>query len=218
MESLSARSPPGISITPVTIWWAVWAAVWTIAVLCGMVYLFVHRNAPPVRIRGLGLCLSAIVFLHGYWGIVQFGLMIGAIMPDSTQYWVMGIWLPCGIALFHGYNTRFLYVAKMQKKYAQYGHRLFKQSIVEARPNKSNVVARFRALNYNTRIFITVGVGMFVQVSASNLQTRSDRICHRALGTKHMQKYMHEMNQALTIDCLTGPSHNHHVSHVPKMA
>lgn len=161
---LTASSKATIAISSVTIWWAVWASVWTIAVVLGAVYLIIHRNSPPVRIRGLGLCLSAIFFLHMYWGIVQFALMIGAIMPGDTQYWIMGTWLPIGISLFHAYNTRFLYVAKQQKKYAQHGHLPLKSDPAMGR--KTGLVARFRSLDYTNKILVTVSIGMFIQVGS----------------------------------------------------
>lgn len=159
---VTANSKPELVLTPVSIWWAVWACVWTVAVVLGMAYLVVHRNMPTLRIRGLGLSLSAIVLLHLYWMPVQFGTMIGPLMPGDAQYWIMGTYVPCGIALFHASNSRFLHIAKLQKKYAQVGHH-----VIDSPPDvrrKGCLISRFRHLDYTTKIFITVGIGMFIQV------------------------------------------------------
>src|SRR4051794_3851707 len=91
---VTADSKADIDLSPVTIWWAVWACVWTIAVVLGMAYLIVHRNMPTLRIRGLGLSLSAIVLLHLYWAPVQFATMVGPLLPGDCQCWMMGPLLP----------------------------------------------------------------------------------------------------------------------------
>lgn len=157
-----ATSKPGILINSVTIWWACWACIWTTFLVAGMAYLIARRNTPILRIRGLGLSLSAIVLLHLYWFSCQFGLMIGALMPGDVEYWVMGTYLPCGIALFHASNSRFLHVAKLQKRYVDEGKSLLGSSPESKR--KSGLVGRFRRLDYSTRVLITVGFGMFIQV------------------------------------------------------
>jgi hypothetical protein len=46
--------------------------------------------------------------------------MISAFMPKDAEYWIMGTYLPCGIALFHALNSWFLHVAKHQWKYADH--------------------------------------------------------------------------------------------------
>lgn len=159
---LNAHSKAQVAINPVTIWWACWACVWTTVVAAGMTFLIRHRRSPILRIRGLGLSLSAIVLLHLYWFICQFGLMIGAMMPGDTQYWVMGTYLPCGIALFHASNARFLHVAKLQKKYIPEGKHLIESSTETKRGG--GLINRFRRLDFSSKVLITVGVGMATQV------------------------------------------------------
>lgn len=159
---VSAKTKPQLHITPVSIWWACWACVWTAAVVLGMGILIARRNSPVLRIRGLGLSLSAIVLLHLYWISVQLGLMIAPLMPGNVQYWIMGTYLPCGIALFHASNSRLLHVAKLQTKYVQ------PRSPLTDPPrdskHKSGLIDRFRRLDYTVRIIIIVSIGMFSQV------------------------------------------------------
>lgn len=159
---VSPDSKPQAVINGVTIWWAVWACVWTTAVVSGMAYLIVNRNAPTLRVRGIFLSLSAIVLLHLYWISVQFGVMVGPLMPGDAEYWIMGTYLPCGIALFHASNSRFLHVAKHQKKYA-YRDSGFAHTAQNSK-HKSGLIARFRNLDYNIRILIAVGTAMVLQV------------------------------------------------------
>ncbi|KAJ6084041.1 hypothetical protein N7486_010841 [Penicillium sp. IBT 16267x] len=176
---ITASTAELINLSPVSIWWATWACFWTLAVVSGAIYLILNRNVPTVRIRGLGLSLSAIGLLHLYWGVCQFGTMMGALLPGDAQYWIMGTFLPLGLSLFHASNARFLHVAKLQKKYAQYGHDLF-----EIRPQEApkGLINRFRALKYNTKVFIIVGIGMFIQVFLTILMWVISRKFHSSWG------------------------------------
>ncbi|KAJ5699021.1 hypothetical protein N7462_001026 [Penicillium macrosclerotiorum] len=82
---LHADSKLEPEITPVTIWWACWACIWTLAVVLGMTYLISRRNTSPIRIRGLCLSLSPVVLLHLYWISVQLGDMPGALVPGDAE-------------------------------------------------------------------------------------------------------------------------------------
>lgn len=162
---LHADSKPGIIINSITIWWACWTCIWTVVVALGIAYLVVHRNSPTLRIRGLGLSLSAVVFLHIYWASVQLGLMYGPLFPGDCEYWLMGTWLPCGFAIFHTSNSRFLHVAKHQKKFVWSSSRLLDSP--PDREHKPGLVGRFRRLSYTTKILTVVGISVFFQVCQS---------------------------------------------------
>lgn len=158
---INPDSKPEATIDGVSIWWATWACFWTVTVVSGMAFLIVNRNAPPVRIRGLTLSLAAMVLLHLYWVSVQFGTMVGNIMPGDAEFWIMGLYLPIGMGLFHASNTQFLHVANVQKKYAR------RDSTLDSSNNESgkgSFIDRFRRLEYKTKMLIVVGVAMIFQV------------------------------------------------------
>lgn len=125
--------------------------------LCGMAYLISKRHLPIMRIRGLGLSLVAITLLHLYWISVQLGYIIGALAPGDAEYWIMGTYFPFGIALFHASNTRFLHVAKAQKKYAT------KQN-PGLKPRGKGIIATFKRMDYTSKMIVVVGLGMIFQV------------------------------------------------------
>ncbi|KAJ5213262.1 hypothetical protein N7449_000431 [Penicillium cf. viridicatum] len=175
----TAESKAQIDLGPVTIWWAVWACVWTSALVAGMAYLIANRDMPTLRIRGLALSLTSIAILHLYWIPTQFGTMIGTLLPGDCGYWLMGTLLPCGMALFHGSNTRFQHVAKLQRKYALDGYRFTESPALE---NKDGLINRFRALRYTTKILIYVAIAMFVQVFLTILMWVISRKYHSSWG------------------------------------
>ncbi|KAI3032419.1 hypothetical protein CBS76997_11390 [Aspergillus niger] len=176
---VTAASTPQPAYTPVSIWWTCWAGTWTVIVASGVAYLVAHRNTPPLLLRGLGLSLSAVVMLHVYWTSVQFGTIIGTIMPGDAEYWVMGTYLPCGIALFHASNSRFYHVAKLQEGYiirSSGGNDLYSTR------SKLGVVDRFRRLAYTTKILVFVTVASLVQVFLTVLMWLISRKWHPKVG------------------------------------
>ncbi|KAF5025125.1 hypothetical protein F66182_2826 [Fusarium sp. NRRL 66182] len=166
--------PPGITVynippSPpnwdrVGVFYVSFCAIWTALVFAGMAFCWVNRRNPILRLRGLTLSLFAITFLHLYWILGQITYPIGATMPlvlaYDVQYFFMGIWFPLGIALFHASNSRFLYVAKRQKRFTS--HHL--QMRTGCNGSRSSWLCRLRNMDYTNKIMIFIGFGMVFQV------------------------------------------------------
>lgn len=166
---VQADSRPEPQLGPVGIFWASWACVWTALVVVGMAYLITRRRLPLLRQRGLGLSLAAVTLLHLYWISVQLGYVVGPLTPGNAEYWIMGIYLPFGIALFHASNSRFLHVAQAQKRYAESGGIVDASS--EAWARGRGVRHRFKRLDYTSKTLVVVGMGMFLQVRPTRTWT-----------------------------------------------
>ncbi|WQF87610.1 Putative RGS domain superfamily, RGS, subdomain 2 protein [Colletotrichum destructivum] len=198
---------PAFNTEPAAVFWLVWAGVWTATVLCGMAFLFVNRHMPFLRIRGLALSFGAVTMLHLYWMSVQIGLSVGQFVPDGAEFWVMGLYLPFGIALFHASNSRFLHVAKAQRRYADKpppppGACLPpspssspSSSPTPSKPlhspaaacscglrDRRSLAARFRRLDYTTKMLTVVCTGMVVQVLLTVAMYLASRKYHPWFG------------------------------------
>ncbi|KAI8959230.1 hypothetical protein F5Y11DRAFT_333836 [Daldinia sp. FL1419] len=157
------KQPP--KFDRVGIFYIAFCATWTFLLLLGIGFLIVNRNNPILKVRGIGLSLTAIGFLHLYWILAQITYPVGLTMPIiaaySVQYFFMGIWFPLGVATFHASNIRFLYVAKMQKRYAE-------SSGYQKKPGCNGAdtswLCRLRNLDYPTRILIYIGLAIVVQI------------------------------------------------------
>lgn len=129
-------------------------AIWTTIVLGGMAFCWYHRHMHILRIRGLPLAFGSIISLHAYWILAQLTYPIGGTMPVliayDTQYFVMGIWFPLGMALFHAANMRFLDVAKSQRQYIDY--------------DMAVGFSRISRSNYASKRMWCIAFGMVVQV------------------------------------------------------
>lgn len=111
--------------------------------------------------RGMWLSLSSILFLHLYWASVQLGYVFGPLYPGSCEFWIMSIYLPLGIGLFHASNTRFLHVAQRQKQFID------KSDNPNAPTSKAGgILGRFRELDHSAKAVVLVSAGMFFQVSS----------------------------------------------------
>jgi hypothetical protein len=143
----------------VGIFWIALASTWTVLLFGGMAFLYTRRHMPILKMRGLALSFCAVICLHLYWVSVQLGYVVGPIAPGDHEYWIMGTWLPFGIALFHASNSRFLHVAQAQKRFVE------REKYPRDREPETSLIGRFRQLDTTVRILILIGCGMTFQVS-----------------------------------------------------
>lgn len=155
------------------IFWVVFCCSWTAILAAGASFLWRRRDMPLLKVRGLGFSLSAVACLHVYWMAVQFAYIVLP-FPKQAEYWIMGIYLPFGIALFHAANSRFLHVAREQRKFLlQAGGISSSTSSSSSAGENEKIrrpVAKFDFLKLLTnsdrtqKALVIIGVGMFVQV------------------------------------------------------
>ncbi|KAF7540541.1 hypothetical protein G7Z17_g12161 [Cylindrodendrum hubeiense] len=178
-ESRSAEAQPRLD--GLGVFWITFSIAWTLVLAGGMTFLYRHRDMPMLRIRGLPLSFSAVILLHLYWGAVQTGYCYQPIAPPVVEFWIMNIWLPFGIALFHASNSRFLHVASSQKK-------RFAEDKDMTPPPKMNraksttLLGRFRSLDYTRKILLLVGAGMSLQLFLTVFMFLVSRKFHGSFG------------------------------------
>ncbi|EJP64787.1 uncharacterized protein BBA_06356 [Beauveria bassiana ARSEF 2860] len=176
-------SKPRPNVDAVGIWWACWAGIWTAIVVCGMAFLIRKRHLPMIRMRGLGLSLTAITLLHLYWISGQLGYIIGAMAPPDAEYWIMGTYFPFGIALFHASNTRFLHVAKRQEKFATNGNSRSSSGGGGMKQKAGpGLINKLRRLDYTSKMLILVSIGMLFQLFLTIFMYLISRKFHPSFG------------------------------------
>ncbi|KAL9561818.1 hypothetical protein ACKAV7_014080 [Fusarium commune] len=158
--------------------WIAFSAVWTILLVTGMTFLYRRRDMPILRIRGLLLSFSAVILLHLYWLAVQWVYVVALLFPPAVEFWIMSIWLPFGVALFHASNSRFLYVAKSQKKLFAGDNTRPKSE----RVHKRGLVGRYCRLDYTNRMLVLVGLGMLFQFLLTIFMFLVSRKFHHSFG------------------------------------
>ncbi|KAH6867793.1 hypothetical protein B0T10DRAFT_596345 [Thelonectria olida] len=172
------KPQPHANLDALGIFWMVFALSWTFIIAGGMIFLWRRRDMPILRIRGLPLSFLAITMLHLYWGAVQTGYVWFPLATPRVEFWVMSIYLPCGIALFHASNSRFLHVAKAQKE-------LFASdsaSIISKRAKTRPFFCGFQSLDYTRKILLLVGAGMICQLLLTIFMYLISRKFHQSFG------------------------------------
>ncbi|KAG5999274.1 hypothetical protein E4U54_001960 [Claviceps lovelessii] len=155
---ITPDTKPVARLDSLGIFWVTFAISWTVILFSAMTFLWCKRDMPILNVRGLSLSFAAITLLHVYWFCVTTGYVYGPLMPEVAEFWIMGIWLPFGVALFHASNTRFLYVANAQK---QYINKRVQTGYFGQRPRiRKTLVARWQMLAYTKKVLIIVGLGM----------------------------------------------------------
>ena len=94
------------------------AVVWTAALIPGAIILLRNRRLPYLRIRNIPLALSSVATLHVYLILCFIVYVLRGNFPCQTEFWIMSIYLPLGIALYQASNTQLLHVSALQKKFA----------------------------------------------------------------------------------------------------
>lgn len=156
---------PHAVLGTVGIFYIVFASVWTLILGLAMWFLYVRRDMPMLRIRGLPLSFGAVTLLHMYWIAVQTGYIYGPIFPPAVEYWIMGVWFPFGIALFHASNSRFLYVANAQKQFVTSKKLLDDDQVsIKTTRKEMTIVGLYKSLDYTNKMLVLVSAGMAFQV------------------------------------------------------
>jgi hypothetical protein len=144
---------------------------WNIVLFAGMVFLWIHRLDPSLRMRRLPLLLAGVFSLHVYAALCIIAYPIGPSISCTLEFWVMSIWLPFGIALFHAANSQFLHLASRQKQFVRMSalkeHRSIDEEKAQAIANsrwRRMLAGLERADNIN-RTLICIGIGMATQAS-----------------------------------------------------
>ncbi|KAF2830317.1 hypothetical protein CC86DRAFT_159850 [Ophiobolus disseminans] len=141
--------------------------VWNLAFAASMNYLWTHRQLPSLRMRRVPLLLAGLTSLHIYGAVSMLSYSIGPYVPCAANFWVMSIYLPFGIALFHASNSQFLYLASRQKHFARSGSLTsIDEETAEAiasSPWRRVFAGLGRADNID-RTLVSIGLGMIVQL------------------------------------------------------
>ncbi|CAO2655689.1 Nn.00g044920.m01.CDS01 [Neocucurbitaria sp. VM-36] len=147
---------------------------WNVALVAGMIFLWIHRQQPSLRMRKLPLMFAGILCLHMYGLLCIVIYPIGAIFSCTLEFWIMSIYLPLGIALFHAANTQFLHLASRQKNFARMSslssmsnHKSINEEKAREVSNSrwKRIVAGVERADNIERTLVFIGVGLAVQLA-----------------------------------------------------
>lgn len=141
------------------------AISWTSILLAGIAFLISKRHRPFLRIRNVPLAISAVATLHVYWVLCMIAYVLQGYFPCGTEYWIMSVYLPLGIALFQACNTQLLHIASMQRRFTRSVEDEDKRSKTQYYLGWRRWLPGLHANNRAKKTMKLIAYGMVVQVS-----------------------------------------------------
>lgn len=145
------------------------AIAWTVALAAGILFLHHHRHLPCLQIRRLPLVFAAVCSLHMYGAVCCIAYVIAPLAPCTAEFWLMSIYLPFGIAMFHAANSQFLHIASRQKRFVRRST-ISSYSLDEQQAERL-ANSRFRRILKGVeradkieRMMVWIGIGLAIQV------------------------------------------------------
>ncbi|KAI1611397.1 hypothetical protein EDD36DRAFT_466338 [Exophiala viscosa] len=155
---------------------------WTCLLLPAAIFLLRNRHLPFLRMRNIPLTISAVAVLHVYWVLCMIAYVLNGFFPCATEYWIMSIYLPVGIALFQATNSQLFSIATAQKRYAQ------GDILVETRIPSPKIRgwrtwwAKLKTYNATKNTMAWVGIAMIVQLVLALIVFLVSRQFHPGFG------------------------------------
>lgn len=146
------------------------AVLSSVALFFGISCLIYYRHLDCVRVRNIALMTASLVAIHVYLVIALLNYPLNGEWPCSAGYWVMGFYLPIGVALFQAQNVQLLSLSALQKELT------FESSTLRKRPRWRALVRfqiRWEESNLLDRMYLSIGVGFFLQVRPSEIPETS---------------------------------------------
>lgn len=84
------------------VFYIIFAAVYSVFVLTGLMALYHLRHTHAVRIRSFPIVCGSMLFLHAYLLLILLVYPLNGLFKCGWEFWIMSILLPLGIALFQG--------------------------------------------------------------------------------------------------------------------
>ncbi|KAF2130552.1 hypothetical protein P153DRAFT_384815 [Dothidotthia symphoricarpi CBS 119687] len=144
--------------------------VWTVAFIAGVGYLWINRQLQSLRMRRIPLLLAGLIPLHLYGVVCLLSYLLGPLLPCTAEYWVMNLYLPFGIAIFHATNSQFLHIASRQKQFAHMSTLKASKSIDQERAQRvansrwRRIFAGVERSDNIERTLLLIGVGIAIQI------------------------------------------------------
>ena len=158
------------------------AVAWTLALIPAAIFLIRNRKLPYLRMRNIPLALAGVATLHVYWCLCYIAYVLNGYFPCATEYWIMSIYLPLGIALFNVSNTQLFYIAGLQKKYADPEKRIQPKQKVAMKKSWRGLLQQVRTYRPTQRTLTFIGIGMVVQFLCSMTVFLLSRKFHPSFG------------------------------------
>lgn len=125
--------------------------------------LWLRRHHPAVRIRGFAITIAALISIHVYVAALFIVYPLNGWYRCGTEFWYMSIIFPAGIALFQAANVKLMAVSHQQQELVE-KKCCWAEKKVPLTWSITSVRMRLHQLDYVTKTYVAIGLGMLLQV------------------------------------------------------
>lgn len=90
--------------------------IWTVLLFTGLAVFLQHRGVDFIRMRNPLLVSTSILLIHVYLCLVFLLYPLNASYGCNAGFWVMSLYFPLGIALWHTANIQLLNLSSVQEE------------------------------------------------------------------------------------------------------
>jgi hypothetical protein len=93
-------------------------SIWTLLLIVGLTIFLCHRKVDFIRMRNPLLVSSGLLLIHVYLCLVLLLYPLNASYGCDAGFWVMSVYFPLGITVWHTANIQVLNLSSLQGKLA----------------------------------------------------------------------------------------------------
>ncbi|KZF24068.1 hypothetical protein L228DRAFT_87952 [Xylona heveae TC161] len=156
--------------------------VWTLLFAAGLITLLHFRKLPFIRMRDMTLVASALVTLHVYLLLDLLVYPLNGAFPCGLEFWIMGIYLPLGFALFQAQNMQLLSLSLQQKRLSWQPRDLSAHDDARSIYSIRSLRKKWNAMTFLHRMYSGIAIGACVQVVVTSFLFFGSRKFHGSYG------------------------------------
>ncbi|KAK2733608.1 hypothetical protein FQN55_003330 [Onygenales sp. PD_40] len=157
--------------------------IWTLLVVCGLVWMWTNRRLASVRMRNVPLSTVSVIGLHGYGGFYILAYPLKGSVACAVEFWMMCGLLPLSIALFQATNIQLLSVATLQQRFLKQDEpQEIEQGAVPTRCPFYALKCRWKRQTWLKQTMVGTVIGMVFQVLLSLFLFLGSRKFHDSYG------------------------------------
>ncbi|EXJ92790.1 hypothetical protein A1O3_01342 [Capronia epimyces CBS 606.96] len=143
---------------------------WTVILYAGVTWLIYNRHLAFIKIRNLPLAIASVTSLHIYLIKIFLAYTTNGHFPCAAEFWIMSVYLPCGIALFQANLMQLKSISEQQKGLLLEEEGGSNQDVDVAHPSfASRWWSRWTHLPGVKRTYILIALGMTVQLIVTGI-------------------------------------------------
>lgn len=143
--------------------------LWTACVASALYGIIYNRKLPFIKMRKVPLLCASVITLHVYLVMIFLVYMLNGTFSCRAEYWIMSIYLPIGVALFHLQNMVLFSQSLLQEElvWNEHEHTVTRARALRIKTRLAYLIERVKQMTAYAKTQSSAVVGLVVQVTTS---------------------------------------------------